>query len=472
QVLRLLDEDLAIRAVPGRNLMPPPQLAGDAPGLDVPHPLEVGLLPVLGDELRTSILNRLDGLFRQLGGVHIPLVRQPRLDRNAGAISVRDHVRIRLDFFEQPLGLEIGNDALSRLEAVEPAVGLRRVLVDARLGVEDVDHRQIVPTANLEVVEVVRRGDLDRAGPLLRIGILIRNDRNLTPDQRQHHRLADEVLVAFVIGVNGNGRITEHRLWTGCSNDNIARRVVLQRIAKVPEVALHLDLNHLEVGDGRLEPRVPVDQPFVLVNEAALVEFDKDLEHRPAQPLVHRKALARPVARRPQPFELVDDHSAGLLFPLPDLLDELLTPEVAPLDLLLHELALDDHLSGNAGVIRARLPEHVLSPHALEAAEDILERVVERMPHMERAGDVRWRDDDAVGLSPYSIRPAGAESACVLPFLVDPLLDFGRLVGLLEHGSPGPDYKSRKVQGVLRPAFLTCQHKRACWGPQEVSPPK
>src|SRR5690606_36074347 len=110
--------------------------------------------------------------------------------------------------------------------------------------------------------------------------------------------------------------------------------------------------------------------------------------------------------------------------------------------------------------------------HALEAAEDILQRVVERMPHMERAGDVRWRDDDAVGLSAYSIRPAGAESACVLPFLVDPLLDFGRLVGLLEHGSPGPDYKSRKVQGVLRPAFLTCQHKRACWGPEEVSPPK
>ena len=115
--------------------MPPPQLARDAPGLDVPHPLEVGLLPILGDELRTSILNGLDGLFRQLGSVHIPLVRQPRLDRNAGAISVGDHVRIRLDLFEQTLRLEVGNDALSRLETVEPAIGLRRILVDARLGV-------------------------------------------------------------------------------------------------------------------------------------------------------------------------------------------------------------------------------------------------------------------------------------------------------------------------------------------------
>src|SRR5690606_7644535 len=56
QVLRLLDKDLPIRAVPGRNLMPPPQLARDAPRLDVPHPLEVGLLPVLGNELRAAIL--------------------------------------------------------------------------------------------------------------------------------------------------------------------------------------------------------------------------------------------------------------------------------------------------------------------------------------------------------------------------------------------------------------------------------
>ena len=36
--------------------MPPPELAADAPRLDVPHPVEVGLLPVLRDELGLALL--------------------------------------------------------------------------------------------------------------------------------------------------------------------------------------------------------------------------------------------------------------------------------------------------------------------------------------------------------------------------------------------------------------------------------
>ena len=76
------------------------------------------------------------------------------------------------------------------------------------------------------------------------------------------------------------------------------------------------------------------------------------------------------------------------------------------------ELALDDHLGGDAGMVHARLPEHVPAAHALEAAEDVLHRVVERVPHMERAGDVRRRDDDRVGLASLrSSRPALKASA-------------------------------------------------------------
>ncbi len=45
--LSLLDEDLTIRAIPGGDLMAPPELARNAPGLDVLHPLEIGLFPVL-----------------------------------------------------------------------------------------------------------------------------------------------------------------------------------------------------------------------------------------------------------------------------------------------------------------------------------------------------------------------------------------------------------------------------------------
>ncbi len=64
---------------------------------------------------------------------------------------------MRLDLLDEAVRLEIGDDALARLEAVEAAIGLGRVLVELRVAVEDVDERELVPAADLEIVEIVRR---------------------------------------------------------------------------------------------------------------------------------------------------------------------------------------------------------------------------------------------------------------------------------------------------------------------------
>ena len=74
--------------------------------------------------------------------------------------------------------------------------------------------------------------------------------------------------------------------------------------------------------------------------------------------------------------------------------------EVGALLALRVELALDDHLRGDAGVIRAGLPQRVVAPHAVVAGERVHQRVLERVPHVQRAGDVRRRDDDAIGRAP------------------------------------------------------------------------
>ena len=74
-----------------------------------------------------------------------------------------------------------------------------------------------------------------------------------------------------------------------------------------------------------------------------------------------------------------------------------------------------------------------LAAHALEADEHVLQRVVERMAHVQRAGDVGRRDDDAVGLGVAPLGPAGAEGARLLPGGVDAPLDRGGLVGLVDH---------------------------------------
>ena len=87
------------------------------------------------------------------------------------------------------------------------------------------------------------------------------------------------------------------------------------------------------------------------------------------------------------------------------------------------ELALDDHLRGDAGMVHARLPEHVLAAHALEADQDVLQRVVERMPHMQRAGDVGRRDDDREGLGAGLGAGAGPEGVGLFPEPRDLRLD-------------------------------------------------
>jgi hypothetical protein len=56
------------------------------------------------------------------------------------------------------------------------------------------------------------------------------------------------------------------------------------------------------------------------------------------------------------------------------------------------------------------------------------------MPHVERAGDVRRRNDDRVRLAAgASLGPSG-EGSRLLPDAIDGVFDRLRLIGLVEHG--------------------------------------
>ena len=177
---------------------------------------------------------------------------------------------------------------------------------------------------DLEVVEVVRRRDLHRARALLGIRIFVGDDGDAAADQRQDHVLADERLVALVVGMHGDGGVAEHGLGPRGGDDDVGRCIVgvegavLERIAQMPEVALHLDLLDFEVGDGGEQLRVPIDEALVLVDQPGAVEIDEHLAHGAGQPLVHGEALARPVAGGAEPLQLIDDQPAGLVLPLPD----------------------------------------------------------------------------------------------------------------------------------------------------------
>ena len=58
-------------------------------------------------------------------------------------------------------------------------------------------------------------------------------------------------------------------------------------------------------------------------------------------------------------------------------------------DAVTFELTLDNNLRGDAGVISARLPQRVGTPHTVVAGQRIHQGLVEAVAHVQGASDVR-----------------------------------------------------------------------------------
>ena len=113
------------------------------------------------------------------------------------------------------------------------------------------------------------------------------------------------------------------------------------------------------------------------------------------------------------------------------MLEERLAADVGALDALAVEVALDHHLGGDAGMVGADHPQRVLALHPRVADQDVLQRIVERMADVERAGDVGRRHDDGEGLGVVAL---GAEQPLPLPMGIPAGLDRARFERLGKFG--------------------------------------
>src|SRR4029453_10146105 len=122
----------------------------------------------------------------------------------------------------------------------------------------------------------------------------------------------------------------------------------------------------------------------------------------------------------------------GLFLPFPDPFNEGLASQVETMLAFGGQLTLDDHLGRDTRMIGARLPQRRESAPAMPGCERVHERVLESMAHVQRAGDIRRRQHDAVRLAVT----AWCESSGSFPTVVDPALDVAGSVGLVHEG-PG-----------------------------------
>ena len=197
-------------------------------------------------------------------------------------------------------------------------------------------------------------------------------------------------------------------------------------------MAVGLLLRDLQVRHRGLQLAVPVDQPLVAVDQTLLMEIDEGLDDGARQPLVHGEAFPSPVGRRAEAAELAGDGIARFLLPLPDPLDESLAAEFAARRAaVLGQFALDHHLRRDAGMIGARLPQRIPALHARIADQDVLQGEVQRMAHVQAAGDIGRRHHDGEGVAGGI--PAGGESAGGFPGRIMLCLDLSGPIGLVQH---------------------------------------
>ncbi len=416
--------------------MAPPELAADAPVLDVAHPLIESLVPVRGHELHTPALHRCRGLGGQWRDADVPLQGEIRLDHRSGAIAARRHELVRLDALDQPIAFQLRDDALASLEAIQPTEAFGHQVIEMCVGRENVDQRQTVALPDRVVIEIMSRRYLDAAGTESRVDEAVGDDGYLPPCQRQLDAAPDQVPITLIRRVHSHGTVAEHGLRTRGRHDDprgCAATVLraAERIAQVPELALLLLGQHFQVRQCGAQHGVPVDQAFAPIDEALLVQPHESLRDRLRQARIEREALARPIHGGAQSAHLSRYRAAGLLLPCPDTLDKRLAAEIRAALALGVEHALDHHLGGNAGVIRPRLPQGGGTLHAVHARQGVHDRVLERVPHVQGTRDVRRRNHDGVAARAWARRKISGR----FPLPIQALFDFGGRVDFIHQGS-------------------------------------
>ena len=136
-----------------------------------------------------------------------------------------------------------------------------------------------MPSADLEIVEIMRWCDLYSARALFRIGILISHDNQATADQWQHGEFADQTFPACVVRMDSNRCVTEHGFRTGGSDGDKFAVLPLDRVAKMPELPIALAWLDLEIGNRGVKFRIPINQTLVAVYQTLFMQRYEDRPH-------------------------------------------------------------------------------------------------------------------------------------------------------------------------------------------------
>ena len=295
------------------------------------------------------------------------------------------------------------------------------MLVQRAVGVENVDGLQVVFLAQIIVVDVVRRGHFQAARSEFAVHVLVEDDRHLPIGHGHPGAFAVKVGEALVFGVDANRRVAHNGLRAGGRDGQVFAVGIHDFIPDVVKLSVLFGMDDFFIAQRRLRSGVPVDHALAPVDEAFLVEVDEGVDDAIVILFIHGEARARPVATGTELLQLFEDDPPVLMGPIPCVFQEFIPRQVRLLDALLTQPAHHLGFGGNGCMVRTRHPAGVLAHHPCAAHQHVLDGVVEHVPHVEHAGDIRRGNDHRVGLAVVGL---AFEKAVLQPVSV-PLLFAG-----------------------------------------------
>jgi hypothetical protein len=200
------------------------------------------------------------------------------LDCRLATIAVAYVVEVLLLLDEEPFLPEALEDPFAAREPIHPRErpGLLRHLP----GIVDHPHGgEVVPPGHLEVIRVMGRSDLHCAGPEFGVDHLVGEQRDGAVHKGKAERRADPARVSFVLRVDGDCGVPQHRFGAGRGDQHAPA----SRELGVPDVVqspLRLHVGDLEVGERRVAPWAPVDDIATAVDKPLLVKPYERLPYR------------------------------------------------------------------------------------------------------------------------------------------------------------------------------------------------
>ena len=329
------------------------------------------------------------------------------------ALAVAHLVLIVLHLFQQASFLQVDGDLLAHIHAVHSHVEWTLV-ADGTIRVEDVDGLEVVGLTQCIVVYIVGRRHFQTACSEFDIHIAVLDNRNHTVHQWHDDFLATQPLILRVFGVDTHRRIAHDGLRTCGSNHCVVALLILvddifcalsylcalcHIIFQIKQLALLVFVDDLLAREHGLCLRIPVHHTQATIDKALVVEVYEHLQHTLATRFVHCEGCAVPIARCTQTAQLLQDDASVLVRPVPCMLQELFTSQVALLDALLSQFVHHLSLSSDTCVVGTWYPTSVFSVNTSLTNQDILNRVVEHVSHMEHTRHIWWRNHNRIRFS-------------------------------------------------------------------------